>query len=857
MKIVNLNITGFGPLSETPLNFVDGLNVIYGPNESAKTATHAAIFAGLCGIRRGQGQPSKEDKLFEKRHKPWSGGPWQVSALVELADGRRIRLTHDLADKVGSKATEERNGKEVSSEILYEGAIDGSVWLGLNRRSFRTTACVRQAEIVAALIDDEEHQQDHRALEETLQRAATSASQRDETAGAALRALETFWGENVGRDDARSTSRPYRRGKAKVEERASALHNAEQAHAQYLDVLVQRDEAIAVRERLQRDVKLAAAAIARAEALALGQRALKASELSQTYPEKPAGTSGDQALADGVSQALALWGSAPAVPELTGDTSAQIEAAINDLPERPTGELTPAQVVLEAASQVEIAGTLLQEHGDEPKVVTQAEPAASVMTPAAQNWARARAPMIAVALFGVAGVIALASGAAAIGAVLLVGAVAAAGATFWFLRPTPAPASLPNASPRRDPAIAFRERTEQLTGKVEEAEQALAEALARHNVSLNEGETLNAAVSRYKNDCTAREARDHEARQRDPLLLALEQRRNAEQQQTRRQEAIAALRTVAQKTGIVETDSETIAASLHNWQSQRQSEAEQHDESHQEWAELEAALAGEPLDDLVVAAERASEIAVEASAGFAADELNALDPGVAQSKLPQLRKEHQEALEEAARQSERAAAEGAKLKPVAEAEAELHEARAELARVVKLDETLKKTIAFLKEAQEQVYASIAPALTMTLKAWLPQVVISMRGAMPVPRYDDVQIDPQTLAVRVRVSGGTEWCDAELLSAGTREQIYLLLRAALAEHLVKDGEVVPLLLDEVTAQADSTRRTALLELINELSESRQIILFSHDGAVFEWAQQNLPVDAIKRMEAVGDARRKAR
>jgi DNA repair exonuclease SbcCD ATPase subunit len=850
MKIVNLNITGFGPLSEITLDFADGLNVIYGPNESAKTATHAAIFAGLCGIRRGQGQPAKEDKRFEKRHKPWNGGPWQVAALVELADGRRVRLTHDLADKVGSKAIDETNGTDVSSEIGYEGSIDGSVWLGLNRRSFRTTACVRQAEIVAAVIDDEEYEQDHRALQEALQRAATSASQRDETAGAALRALETFWGEKVGRDDARSANRPFRRSKAKVDECELALHNAEQAHAQYLDVLVQRDDAIVGRDRLRREVKLAEAVVARAEALALEQRAAKARELAQRYPEKPGGMAAVQALGDEVSEALTLWHSAPAAQDLTGDTSAQIEAMIDDLPERPTGELTPAQEVLDVVGHVEVARTLLREHGDEPEVVTQAAPAAPVMSPAAYNWARARVPMIAVAAFGIAGIVALVSGAAAVGAVLLVGAVAAAGATFWFLRPTAASVSLPIVLPTQDPAVAVGDRTQQLIRKVDEAEQTLAEALARHGVSLNESETLDAAISRYRDECAAREAQDHGARQREALLVVLQQRRTAEQHQTRRQEGITALRIVATKTGIVELDPEVIATSLHNWQNERQSETEEHDEARQEWAELEAALGDETLDDLIVAAERSREIADEASAGFAADKLAGLDLGAARSKLPQLRKEHQEAFGEAERQSERATAEGATLKPVAEAEAELDEAREELARIRRLDETLKTTIDFLTEAQRRIYASIAPELTTTLKAWLPRVVISKSGGMPAPRYDDVQIDPQTLAVRVRASGGAQWCDAELLSAGTREQIYLLLRAALAEHLVKDGEVVPLLLDEVTAQADSTRRTALLELIKELSASRQIILFSHDDAVFEWAHQNLPIDAVHRMGPVG-------
>ena len=66
MKIVSVDIAAFGPLANKKLTFVDELNVVYGPNESAKTAIHAALFAGLCGIRRGKGQPAKED--FSLKH---------------------------------------------------------------------------------------------------------------------------------------------------------------------------------------------------------------------------------------------------------------------------------------------------------------------------------------------------------------------------------------------------------------------------------------------------------------------------------------------------------------------------------------------------------------------------------------------------------------------------------------------------------------------------------------------------------------------------------------------------------------------------------------------------------------------
>ncbi|MGH2489120.1 MAG: ATP-binding protein, partial [Candidatus Limnocylindria bacterium] len=100
------------------------------------------------------------------------------------------------------------------------------------------------------------------------------------------------------------------------------------------------------------------------------------------------------------------------------------------------------------------------------------------------------------------------------------------------------------------------------------------------------------------------------------------------------------------------------------------------------------------------------------------------------------------------------------------------------------------------------------------------------------------VDPRDLRVRVKDAASRQWRDAPRLSEGTREQIYLLLRVAMAQHLVTTGETAPLLLDEVTAQADDSRREALLGMLHELSRERQIVLFTHDPRIGEWAAQHL-------------------
>jgi energy-coupling factor transporter ATP-binding protein EcfA2 len=73
---------------------------------------------------------------------------------------------------------------------------------------------------------------------------------------------------------------------------------------------------------------------------------------------------------------------------------------------------------------------------------------------------------------------------------------------------------------------------------------------------------------------------------------------------------------------------------------------------------------------------------------------------------------------------------------------------------------------------------------------------------------------------------------------------------MAEHLVTTDESAPLLLDEVTAQSDPERKLRMLDVLHALSADRQIVLFSHDAEVMEWAALTLrePRDRLIRLEA---------
>ena len=119
MRFELVSAYAFGPFSGRTLRLAPGLNVIYGPNEAGKSTWHAALFAGLCGMRRGRGAGRAEDRDFAARHRPWDGIAWEVGVVVALEDGRRIELRHDLNGRVDCRATDATLGRDCSAEILY------------------------------------------------------------------------------------------------------------------------------------------------------------------------------------------------------------------------------------------------------------------------------------------------------------------------------------------------------------------------------------------------------------------------------------------------------------------------------------------------------------------------------------------------------------------------------------------------------------------------------------------------------------------------------------------------------------------------------------------------------------------
>ena len=92
------------------------------------------------------------------------------------------------------------------------------------------------------------------------------------------------------------------------------------------------------------------------------------------------------------------------------------------------------------------------------------------------------------------------------------------------------------------------------------------------------------------------------------------------------------------------------------------------------------------------------------------------------------------------------------------------------------------------------------------------------------KYNKVLLNRE-LEVSAGESGESMAHDVLQLSQGTADQLYLAVRLAICEMVLPREQSAPLVLDDALTSFDDERMAAALELLLELSEGRQILLFT--------------------------------
>ena len=119
----------------------------------------------------------------------------------------------------------------------------------------------------------------------------------------------------------------------------------------------------------------------------------------------------------------------------------------------------------------------------------------------------------------------------------------------------------------------------------------------------------------------------------------------------------------------------------------------------------------------------------------------------------------------------------------------------------------------LVQATQELQRRFAPRISQRAQ--------SLFGRLTGQRYNRLSL-LQDLSVEAGAEGentlrGTLW-----RSDGTVDQLYLALRLAVAEELTPDA---PIILDDALVRFDDTRMRAALEILREMADNKQIILFT--------------------------------
>lgn len=131
MKLTYLWIQRFGKLKEKEIFLEDGINIIYGPNESGKSTCHAFIRGMLFGMARYRGRASRTDPYT--RFEPWERPADYAGSMRFEAGGKQFRIDRNFyKNDVRESLICETDGEQLSIQqgdlSMLLGGISESVY---------------------------------------------------------------------------------------------------------------------------------------------------------------------------------------------------------------------------------------------------------------------------------------------------------------------------------------------------------------------------------------------------------------------------------------------------------------------------------------------------------------------------------------------------------------------------------------------------------------------------------------------------------------------------------------------------------------------------------------------------------
>ncbi len=139
MFIKRIDINGFGKLSDEKIDFINGINIVYGPNESGKSTLQGFIFNMLFGMSRNKGKAAKTDD-FARYTPKINSGIYKGSMTFE-ANGREYKLIRDFNSQ--GRADMLISSDDRKQMELTQGSI-AQIIEGLNKEAYENTSLVAQ-----------------------------------------------------------------------------------------------------------------------------------------------------------------------------------------------------------------------------------------------------------------------------------------------------------------------------------------------------------------------------------------------------------------------------------------------------------------------------------------------------------------------------------------------------------------------------------------------------------------------------------------------------------------------------------------------------------------------------------------
>ncbi len=168
-------------------------------------------------------------------------------------------------------------------------------------------------------------------------------------------------------------------------------------------------------------------------------------------------------------------------------------------------------------------------------------------------------------------------------------------------------------------------------------------------------------------------------------------------------------------------------------------------------------------------------------------------------------------------------------------ESELSRLRERHEAISRQEEALNLAMDVLEEADGELQKRFSPRLAKEAAA--------IFGRLTAGRYDEITL-ARDLTAKARRAGDAVGWELDYLSEGAKDQLYLALRLAVCALALPEEDPCPIVLDDALVTFDRERMISALELLKELAQKRQILLFTCHEREFAYVENDPAVVKVR-------------